>query len=140
MAPAAISDLQVSGAPLDFTSFRNIIAGKPVDSKTHVNGTNPATLEKLPDVPIATKDDLETAVKSARTAFAKWSKTPFEERKAAVLKWADGLENLSSSFAALLTKEQGKPVSILYRSNISVTSNLCRVSKPTWRLEEHWLG
>lgn len=112
MAASATTDTDYI-SPLQsfsFDTFGNTINGQVVGAQKYRNGVNPATRKSLPDVPIATKDDLNTAVESARSAFTKWSQTPFQERKAAILQYADALEKAKGDFVAFLTKEQGKPV------------------------------
>lgn len=99
-----------SKATLDFTTFKNTINNELVDTAKHTHGINPATREQLPDVPVATKADLEDAVKAARAAFKKWRNVPRAERNAAVLKFADLIDANAEGFIALLTTEQGKPV------------------------------
>jgi acyl-CoA reductase-like NAD-dependent aldehyde dehydrogenase len=95
---------------LDFTTYKNCINGILVDTSEHQHGTNPADLSTLPDVPVATKEDLDNAIGAARTAFKKWSKVPYEERKDAVIAFADAIEELKEEFIRILTVEQGKPV------------------------------
>lgn len=63
-------------------------------------------------MPVATKDDLDTAVKHARTAFKKWSKTSIEERGKHLTAFADLMEQNRSELEKLLTMEQGKPLSL----------------------------
>ncbi|TKA52115.1 hypothetical protein B0A49_12082, partial [Cryomyces minteri] len=94
---------------IDWTTFRNLINGKLVDTKDHSHGINPATRERLQDVPVATKDDLDEAVRAARAAFRNWRNVPREERNACVLKYADAIEANADELAKLLTTEQGKP-------------------------------
>jgi acyl-CoA reductase-like NAD-dependent aldehyde dehydrogenase len=115
MVPSTTNDIDSMSLSqsLNFDTFRNSINGKAVGSKKHRNGVNPATRESLPNVPIATKIDLDTAVECARSAFSKWSQTPFEERKAAMLNYANALEKAKPDFVSLLTKEQGKPVRLI---------------------------
>ena len=102
-----------SGTILDFTTFKNVINGKLVDTKTHRQGIKPASSEPHVDVPVATEADLDDAVNAARDAFKSWSQTSYEERKAKLLAYADALEAEKEGFVKLLTTEQGKPVRIL---------------------------
>jgi acyl-CoA reductase-like NAD-dependent aldehyde dehydrogenase len=97
---------------LDFTTFKNVINGKLVDTKAHRQGIKPATSEPHFDVPVATEADLDDAVNAAREAFKAWSQTSYEERKAKLLAYADALEAEKKGFVNLLTTEQGKPVRI----------------------------
>ena len=96
---------------LDFTTFKNVINGKLVDTESHRQGIKPATGEPHFDVPVATEADLDNAVNAGREAFKSWSKTTYEERKAKVLAYADALAAEKEGFVRLLTTEQGKPVS-----------------------------
>lgn len=112
MAPSATNDTNGSTptSKINFTTFRNVINNKLVDTATHHQGINPATKEKLWDVPVATSEDLDEAVKAARTAFKKWKNVPQEERVRCVAKFADLIEANLEGFIDLLTTEQGKPV------------------------------
>lgn len=58
----------------------------------------------------ADRAQLDQAVAAAKAAFAKWSVTPIERRRQALLKIADALTARSAEFARLLTEEQGKPL------------------------------
>lgn len=97
---------------LNVATFQNCINGKLVDTKAHRRAVNPANLEPGPDVPCATKEDLDKAVDAAKTAFKHWSKVTFKDRRAAVMAYADAMEEIKEEFIRLLTTEQGKPVSL----------------------------
>lgn len=97
---------------LGFDTFRNVVNGKLVDTKSHRQGIKPATSEPHVDVPVSTEADLDDAVYAAREAFKSWSQTTLEERKSKVLAYADALEAEKEGFVKLLTTEQGKPVRI----------------------------
>ena len=89
-----------------------IINNQFVDS---VNGEyleviNPATEEKMGEVPRATKEQVEEAVKSAHKAFQAWSKlTPFD-RARYMHKAADIIEQKAEEIGRVLTAEEGKPL------------------------------
>jgi acyl-CoA reductase-like NAD-dependent aldehyde dehydrogenase len=111
MAPSAIDGASSSEVEaLDFKTFHNYINGKATDSTNHRHGINPATLEALPEVPIATKEDLDTCIETANVAFKKWRYVSWEDRKSALLKFADLMDANLKGFSNLLTLEQGKPV------------------------------
>lgn len=102
------------GARKDFevsNGFYNTINGKSTTTVKTRHGINPATGTPNAEVPVATQIDVNDAVAAAKEAFKTWSKTPWEERKKAVLAFADALEEHTNQFAKLLTQEQGKPVS-----------------------------
>ena len=99
---------------LDFTTFTHCINGTLLTTKTSRHGINPSNLSALPDVPVASEQDLDAAVTAARAAFKTWSKVPWEERKKALLAFNDALEEEKDGFVKLLTTEQGKPVSLVF--------------------------
>jgi acyl-CoA reductase-like NAD-dependent aldehyde dehydrogenase len=111
MAPSAIDSTTNNVPSLDFQgNFVQIINGKSAPTAKTRHAINPATLEAKPEVPVATQEDLDRAVEAGRAAFKKWRKVPYEERKAAVLAYADAIEKLQTEFRDLLISEQGKPV------------------------------
>jgi aminobutyraldehyde dehydrogenase len=71
---------------------------------------NPATGQKLVDVPEASADQVERAVQAADKAFATWSRTTPAERAGMLLKLADAIERDGAEFAALESKNCGKPL------------------------------
>jgi acyl-CoA reductase-like NAD-dependent aldehyde dehydrogenase len=94
---------------VDFTTFHNIVDGKQRGSKNVHNGINPATQEKLWDVPIATQQDVDDAVEAGLKAFKSWSQTPIEKRKELMNKFIDLYESYEKEFTDLMCKECGKP-------------------------------
>ncbi|KAH7077478.1 aldehyde dehydrogenase [Paraphoma chrysanthemicola] len=104
MASLAANDIDV------FNGFYNTINGKSTTTEKTRHGTDPATEKENPEVPIATKKDVDDAVAAAQEAFKTWSKTPWEERKTMVLAFADAFEKHAEDFSRLLTQEQGKPL------------------------------
>ncbi|KAL7947617.1 Aldehyde/histidinol dehydrogenase [Trichoderma barbatum] len=97
--------------PINFEAFYNIIDGKLEATVETRHGVNPATLEKLPPVPVSTRKDVNRAVNAAKHATAAWAATPIEERKQKVIQFADALVALADQFGKMLTTEQGKPLS-----------------------------
>ena len=95
---------------LDFTTFQNTIDGKLTSTKSTRHNINPATKQPNAEVPVATPEDVDTAVAAARKAFTTWSKTPYEERQKAVRDFAAALASYREEFANLLVAEQGKPL------------------------------
>lgn len=100
------------GASFDvFNGFYNTINGKLTSTEKTRHGINPANGKPNPEVPVSTPKDVDDAVAAAKEAFKSWSKTPYAERRKAVLAFADALEKYQNDFGKLLTQEQGKPVS-----------------------------
>lgn len=93
-----------------FNGFYNTINGKLTSTEKTRHGINPATAKPNPEVPVSTQKDVDDAVAAAKEAFKSWSKAPQEERKKAVLAFADAVEKYEQDFGKLLTQEQGKPV------------------------------
>lgn len=103
---------------LDFSGgFCNTINGNSTTTEKTRHGINPATGQPNPEVPLATQKDVDDAVAAAQAAFKTWSQTPWEARKAAILKFADAVESYTDDFAKLMTQEQGKPVNLSLHCN-----------------------
>ncbi|KAK4987349.1 hypothetical protein LTR50_004684 [Elasticomyces elasticus] len=102
MSPSKVSNIS-------WDSFSNIVDGKPRGASSHNNGINPATGEKLWDVPIGTQDDLNDAVDAAQKAFVSWSQVPMDERKEMIRKFIDLYTSYEKELTDLLCAETGKP-------------------------------
>ena len=96
---------------MDFVHFRNIIDGQQRGSKTFHQGIDPSSQKLLWDVPIASAEDLEDAVRAARKAFGTWSTLPVEERQDLIVKLRQALLSRHEEMTKLLMTEVGKPVS-----------------------------
>ena len=87
-----------------------LIGGKLVASRSEEwrDIVNPATQQLLARVPMATADEVDAAVASARAAFATWRKTPIGARARIFLKYQQLIRENMKALAAILTAEQGK--------------------------------
>ncbi|KAH7117407.1 aldehyde dehydrogenase domain-containing protein [Dactylonectria macrodidyma] len=114
MIPSVIDGSKTAESPtLDFTGgFVQMIGGKPSTTKETRHTVNPANLQPKEEVPVATQDDLNRAVDAAQKAFRTWSKVSYEDRRGAVLAFADAVEQVKTDFRDLLVSEQGKPASL----------------------------
>jgi acyl-CoA reductase-like NAD-dependent aldehyde dehydrogenase len=90
----------------------NIINNEFVSTPKTRHSIDPSTGEPLYEVPLARKEDLETAVAAARTAFKTWSVTPFSKRSSLILEFASAIEEHREDMERLQTMEQGKPLSL----------------------------
>lgn len=72
---------------------------------------NPATQVCLNSIHNAQKNDAETAVEAAASAFPSWTKLTAYERAEHLTAWAKLITEHEQDLARLLTLEQGKPVS-----------------------------
>lgn len=107
--PAIMSPSKVSTVAFD--AFSNSVNGQPRGGKAKYQGINPATKEKLWDVPVATQQDVEDAVSAAQKAFPAWSKTSLEERVKILSQYSDAYMSYEKEFTDLMIAETGKPVS-----------------------------
>jgi succinate-semialdehyde dehydrogenase/glutarate-semialdehyde dehydrogenase len=88
------------------------IGGRWVDAKSGETFpvTNPATGEKLADVPRANADDATAAVEAAAKAFRQWREVSAPARGQFLRRISDILIANKERLARLLTQEQGKPI------------------------------
>ncbi|RVD89421.1 uncharacterized protein DFL_000431 [Arthrobotrys flagrans] len=94
---------------LNFTTFTNIIDGKPTTTAETRYSINPSTKAPNPPVPVSTKQDLDDAVNAARRALKGWAATPWDERRDALLSFVKAVVGRKEEFAGMLVREQGKP-------------------------------
>ncbi|RQN33765.1 NAD-dependent succinate-semialdehyde dehydrogenase [Paraburkholderia tropica] len=71
---------------------------------------NPATLQELGHVPLATAADLEQALQTAKRAFDVWRNTVPAERAHILKDGANLIRERAAHIAELLTLEEGKPL------------------------------
>jgi len=86
------------------------INGVWTDGNGTVIVTNPATGVTLAEVQRGGADDLRRAIDGAQRAFASWSHTPSAARGELLKRAAALLTARRNTLAALLTREQGKPL------------------------------
>ncbi len=91
-------------------SYAMTIDGSPVTSSETFAVVNPATEQIIAQVPDASRAHLDSAVAAARRTFEGWSATPLEQRQALLRTMGELLSAHKADFAALLTREQGKPL------------------------------
>ncbi|KAG9120825.1 hypothetical protein FRC07_003529 [Ceratobasidium sp. 392] len=91
--------------------YTHTINGKPATSTQKLDVINPGTQQKIAEVPVATKEQLDAAVAAARAAFPTWSATTPDERAATLNKIADVIGKNAEEYQKLITLEQGKPLS-----------------------------
>lgn len=68
---------------------------------------NPATEEKIGEVAVGTKEDIDKAVAAAKKAFLNWSRTPVEKRIAYMEKIYKGIEKKQQQIADQIIEELG---------------------------------
>ena len=89
---------------------------------------NPATGEVLAHVAEGDREDIDRAVKAARTAFetGRWSQLTPSERGRAIWKLADLLEENLEEFAELESLDNGKPLKIARVADVPLAVDLLR--------------
>ncbi|HVT85294.1 MAG TPA: CoA-acylating methylmalonate-semialdehyde dehydrogenase [Chitinophagaceae bacterium] len=98
---------------MKYTPFQNYINGKFVDASSFrtLDVISPLDGNLLSKVPMSTSKDLDDAVKAAKAAFPKWSRTPIKERVQVFFKYKYLLEQHLQQLAELVSEENGKTMS-----------------------------
>ena len=71
---------------------------------------NPATGDKIADLPADTAQSVAAKAAAARTAQPAWAAVPLDARKACIEKFRAGVVRDLESLAATMTRETGKPI------------------------------
>jgi betaine-aldehyde dehydrogenase len=120
------------------TDLKMIIDGKEVESasRQRTDVINPATEKSVGSVPKGGAEDLDRAVKAARKAFAKWSRTTPGERSALLLKLADALDKDVQRLAEMETSQTGKPLKLSVNSDLPFANDNIRFMAAQARILE----
>jgi aldehyde dehydrogenase (NAD+) len=89
------------------------IGGKfvPPVKGEYFNTTSPSTEKKLAEVALATREDVDRAVKAARQAYEKvWSKMPAKERGKYIYRIARVIQERARELAIVESMDGGKPI------------------------------
>ena len=107
-----------------------LINGKWVDaiSEKTFPAFNPATGEALCQIPDGQKEDIDEAVKVARTAFetGPWRTMTPSERGKLIWKLADLIEDKTEELAQLESLDNGKPVGVARVADVPLAADLFR--------------
>ncbi|MGW2938165.1 aldehyde dehydrogenase family protein [Streptomyces sp. NPDC001156] len=96
----------------DVRQFGMLIDGRLVQGRgALLDILNPATEEVVARVPDATDDQLAAAADAAGRAFTTWRSVPLAERRRIVRAMGGVVQENVDELTALLTSEQGKPLS-----------------------------
>ncbi|MCH8566832.1 MAG: aldehyde dehydrogenase family protein [Balneolales bacterium] len=93
--------------------YGHFINGKFVEPAegNYFETINPATEEKLADIAVGSKADVDAAVKAARKAYDKvWSKMPASERGRYIYRIARMIQERAREFAVIESMDGGKPI------------------------------
>ncbi|TLF51884.1 NAD-dependent succinate-semialdehyde dehydrogenase [Halomonas urmiana] len=86
------------------------VAGQWRDGERRFAVTNPATGERLAEVPDLTGEQAREAVAAAADAWPAWRRKTAKERAALLRGWFDRIMEHQEALARLMTLEQGKPL------------------------------
>ncbi|OQB12917.1 MAG: Betaine aldehyde dehydrogenase [Candidatus Omnitrophica bacterium ADurb.Bin205] len=88
------------------------INGEFIETRERQNVLNPSTGKVIAQVFLASEKEIDLAIESARKAFDKglWSGLPPLERKAVILRIAQGILNKAGELARIETESTGKPI------------------------------
>jgi betaine-aldehyde dehydrogenase len=115
-------------ATATLTKLQNFINGElvdPADGATE-EVVNPATGEPIAEAPLSTEEDVDRAVKAARSAFGDWSTKPPMERSAVLLKIADLIEERADEIADLESADAGKSRNAVLEDEVPVMADNLR--------------
>jgi len=104
--------------------FFLMIGGQAVPGETEIEVINPATEAVLALAPAASPHQLDEAVTAAMRAYPAWRATPLTARRNILRALGDLLRTHADELAALLTREQGKPLAAA-RVEIMVAAAWC---------------
>ena len=96
------------------TRLHNFIGGKfcPPVGGGYFDDIEPASGERIAEVPDSDERDIDSAVRAARKAFASWSRTPIADRSRLLLRLADLIEQNAEELAQLESRDSGKAISL----------------------------
>jgi aldehyde dehydrogenase (NAD+) len=95
-----------------------------VDASSNARSTviDPSFEQPIATYPEAGPEHLERAVAAAAAAFPGWSARPWTERRAALERFADRLEETRMDFAVILACESGRPLRWCLREMLGAVS------------------
>lgn len=103
-------DTAAAAADMPLDGFTHTIDGTGSASPTSFGVIDPSTGQVFANCPDATRHQLDQAVESAHRALRTWRVLPGAQRRTYLLALAAALREHGETLAALLTREQGKPL------------------------------
>jgi len=99
-------------APLTLQRDRALLDGRWVaaDDGRTLDVHNPATGERLGQVPLLGAAETARAIAAAERAWGPWRRRPAKERAAILRRWHELVLAHTEALAELMTREQGKPL------------------------------
>ncbi len=104
-----------------------LIKGKFVSGKGEAEEVlDPATGKLIVEVPEASEEQIDAAVRAAADAFTGWAGTAPKDRAALLLKLADRIEAETDAFAELESRNCGKPLAAVKGDEIPAIADVFR--------------
>jgi aminobutyraldehyde dehydrogenase len=104
-----------------------LIAGRLVAGEGNAEGVlDSASGEQIASVNEASPAQVEAAVAAAEAAFPGWARTPPRERATLLLKIADGIEAHAAEYAALESRNTGKPLAAVLNDELPSIADIFR--------------
>lgn len=91
-----------------------------------ITSVNPATLEVLGEVPVATREDVAEAMSRARIAQRSWGRRPLKERAEVLHRAAEVTASRAEELARALVAENGKTLFEAYAAEVMSTAEAFR--------------
>lgn len=95
-----------------------IIDGKRIETSAKNDSLNPATLESLGTVSLASSPECRMAIRAAKEAYPDWKSLPIPEKQKIFLRAKKILLQKSEETARLITEEKGSPYPESYSSEV----------------------
>jgi len=104
-----------------------LIAGRLVAGEGNAEGVlDSASGEQIASVNEASPAQVEAAVAAAEQAFPGWARTPPRERGTLLLRIADGIEADAPAYAALESRNTGKPLAAVLNDELPSIADIFR--------------
>ncbi|SOZ17812.1 succinate-semialdehyde dehydrogenase I, NADP-dependent [Cupriavidus taiwanensis] len=87
-----------------------LIDGRWIDGERRIDVTNPATGERVGQVPRLGAEETRQAIEAANRALPAWRARTAKERSALLRKWFELIMANQEDLARIMTAEQGKPI------------------------------
>ncbi|MCO4891543.1 NADP-dependent succinate-semialdehyde dehydrogenase [Cupriavidus sp. WGtm5] len=87
-----------------------LIDGRWIDGERRIDVINPATGERVGQVPQLGADETRQAIEAANRALPAWRARTAKERSALLRKWFELIMANQEDLARIMTAEQGKPI------------------------------
>ena len=110
------------------THLQNFISGRRTDAAGdgRLDIIDPSTGEVYATSPVSSARDVGLAYEAAAVAFESWGETTPSERQRALLRIADALTERAGEFAAVESRDTGKPLKNLIADEILMSADQIR--------------